>query len=116
MRRRDFLKALAVSTLPMPAIAQSAKPKTLRMIKDQNLASIDPIWTTAPTAQELGFNVFDVLVGVDVDYAPKPQMVEGWSIEDGDKSYVFKLRDGLKFHDGEPVRSNDCIASISSWS
>jgi peptide/nickel transport system substrate-binding protein len=116
MRRRDFLKALAVSTLPMPAIAQSAKPKTLRMIKDQNLASIDPIWTTAPTAQELGFNVFDVLVGVDVDYAPKPQMVEGWSIEDGDKSYVFKLREGLKFHDGEPVRSNDCIASISRWS
>ena len=33
MRRRDFLKALAVSTLPMPAIAQSAKPKTLRMCR-----------------------------------------------------------------------------------
>jgi peptide/nickel transport system substrate-binding protein len=116
MRRRDFLKVLAGSALPMPAIAQGANAKTLRIIKNQNLASIDPIWTTSGATQELGFNVFDVLVGVDVNYVPKPQMVEGWSVEDGDKTYLFKLREGLKFHDGEPVRANDCTASIRRWS
>ena len=116
MRRRDFLKALAATSLPMPAIAQTAKPKTLKMIKNQNLGSIDPVWTTAAATQDFGFNVFDVIVGVDADYVPKPQMAEGWSIEDDDKTYIFKLRDGLRFHDGEPVRAVDCIESIRRWS
>jgi peptide/nickel transport system substrate-binding protein len=116
MHRRDFLKALAVTTLPMPAIAQSNKRSTLRFIKNQNLGSIDPIWTTAAATQDFGFMVFDVLVGVDENYVPKPQMAESWSIEDGGRTYIFKLRSGLKFHDGEPVRSADCVASIKRWS
>ena len=106
MRRRDFLKGVAASTLPLPAFAQ-AKTTTLRIIKGQNLGSVDPIWTTAAATQDFGFMVFDTIVGADADFVPKPQMAEGWTIEDGDKTYVFKLREGLKFHNGEPVRSVD---------
>jgi peptide/nickel transport system substrate-binding protein len=116
MHRRNFLKALAVTTLPMPAIAQGVKPKTLKIIKSQNLGSIDPIWTTASATQDFSFMVFDVIVGVDENFVPKPQMAESWSIEDGGKTYIFKLRPGLKFHDGEPVRAIDCIESIRRWS
>lgn len=114
MHRRNFLKAMAASTLPMPAFAQG-KTSTLKIIKNQNLGSVDPIWTTAAATQDFGFMVFDTIVGVDADYVPKPQMAEGWTIEDGDKTYTFKLREGLKFHNGEPVRSADCIASIRRW-
>jgi peptide/nickel transport system substrate-binding protein len=116
MRRRDVLKGLAASALPLPALGQPAKAKTLRIIKNQNLGSIDPIWTTAAATQDFSFMVFDEIVGVDANYAPKPQMAEGWSIEDDGKTYTFKLRQGLKFHDGEPVRAIDCIASIRRWS
>jgi peptide/nickel transport system substrate-binding protein len=116
MHRRDVLKGLALSALPLPSISLGAEQKVLRVIKGQNLGSIDPIWTTAAATQDFGFMVFDEIVGVDENYAPKPQMAEGWSIEDGGKTYIFKLRDGLKFHDGEPVRSNDCVESIRRWS
>ena len=116
MRRRELLKGLATAVLSSPAVAQGATLKTLRVIKNQNLASIDPIWTTAAATIDLGFMVFDELLGVDAKYAPKPQMVEGWSIEDDGKTYIFKLRDGLKFHDGEPVRALDCVESIRRWS
>ena len=112
MHRRDFLKALVVTTLPMPAIAQSAKPKTIRIIKNQNLGSIDPIWTTAAATQDFSFMVFDVIVGVDENYIPKPQMAESWSIEDDGRNYIFKLRPGLKFHDGQPVTTRDVIPSL----
>ena len=42
-------------------------------------------------------------------------MAEGWTVEEDGKTYVLGLREGLKFHDGEPVRSPDCIASIQRW-
>src|ERR1700704_3999259 len=116
MRRRDFLKVMAATVLPMPAIAQNAGQKTLKIIKNQNLGSIDPIWTTAAATQDFSFMVFDVIVGVDANFAPKPQMAESWSIEDDGETYIFKLRDGLKFHDGEPVLARDCIESIRRWS
>ena len=43
------------------------------------------------------------------------QTAEGWTVEDDGKTYVLGLREGLKFHDNEPVRSQDCIASIQRW-
>ena len=115
MRRRDFLKGLAVSALPMPAIAQGASARTLKVIHASNLATLDPIWTTAPATKDYAFMVYDQLLSVDANYVPRPQMAEGWSVEDDGKTYLLGLRDGLKFHDGEPVRSQDCIASIKRW-
>ncbi len=42
-------------------------------------------------------------------------MLEGWKISDDKLTYTFTLRDGLKFHDGAPVTSADCIASLQRW-
>ena len=38
-----------------------------------------------------------------------------WTESEDRKTYVFTLRDGLKWHDGAPVTSEDCIASIKRW-
>jgi peptide/nickel transport system substrate-binding protein len=120
MKRRNFLKglsatAISMSPLSMPAIAQKSTLKTLRIIHSTNLSSLDPVWTTEPGAKDYGFLTFDQLISVDEQYVPQPQMAEGWSIEDDGKTYIIGLRDGLKFHDGEPVRSQDCIPSIERW-
>lgn len=114
MRRREVLAGLSASALPIPALGQGAA-RTLRVIHGSNLTSLDPIWTTAPATKDYAFMVYDQLIAVDADYVPKPQMVEGWAVEDDGKTYVLTLREGLKFHDGEPVRSPDCIASIHRW-
>ncbi|MFX6258727.1 ABC transporter substrate-binding protein, partial [Acinetobacter baumannii] len=37
------------------------------------------------------------------------------TVDDDGKRWTFKLRDGLRFHDGEPVRGRDCVASIKRW-
>jgi peptide/nickel transport system substrate-binding protein len=42
-------------------------------------------------------------------------MVEGHTVEDDGKHWTFRLREGLLFHDGEPVRGRDCVASIRRW-
>lgn len=120
MKRRDFLKgtSVAAGTLPFlgrPSLAQKGAAKTLKIIHNGNLASFDPIWTTAPPTKDYAFLTFDQLLAVDSNYKPHPQMAEGWTFEEDGQAFVLGLRDGLKFHDGEPVRSADCIASIQRW-
>jgi peptide/nickel transport system substrate-binding protein len=59
--------------------------------------------------------VWDQLYGLDASLRPRPQMVEGHTLEDDDRLWTFRLRENLRFHDGEPVRGRDCIASIRRW-
>ncbi|MCC6719103.1 MAG: ABC transporter substrate-binding protein [Acetobacteraceae bacterium] len=116
MKRRTLLKAAAASALlPAPAIGQG-NAKVLLCAPEANLASIDPVWTTATVAVNYGYMVYDTLYGSDVGLVPRPQMAEGHTLSDDKLLYTFKLRAGLAFHDGEPVRSRDCIASINRWS
>ncbi len=97
------------------ASAQSS-PKTLRFIAQSDLRVIDPVWTTAVITRNHGYLVYDTLFGIDRNFVPQPQMVEAWQLSDDKLSYTFTLRGGLKFHDGAPVRSADCIASLERWS
>jgi len=95
----------------------SAEPpqKTLRFIPQADLRSIDPIWTTAYVTRNFGYLVFDTLFALDKDFKPQPQMVDHWTVADDKLTYTFTLRDGLKWHDGQPVRAADCVASIERW-
>jgi peptide/nickel transport system substrate-binding protein len=106
--------ALALSLASSPASTQSA-PKTLRFIPQADLRSIDPIWTTAYVTRNFGYLVFDTLFALDKDFKPRPQMVDRWTASEDKLSYRFTLRDGLKWHDGQPVRAIDCVASLERW-
>ncbi len=113
MRRAALAALIVVGTLPA-ASAQSA-PKTLRFIPQADLRSIDPIWTTAYITRNFGYLVFDTLFALDKNFKPQPQMVDHWSVSPDKLSYSFTLRAGLKWHDGQPVRAADCVASIKRW-
>jgi peptide/nickel transport system substrate-binding protein len=117
MRRRSFLAAGAgAALLSAPSIAQAQGSRVLRLVPQANLTVLDPIWTTASVSQGHGYHVYDTLYGVDRNLKPQPQMAEGHSVEDGGRSWLIRLRPGLKFHDGEPVRAVDCVASLMRWS
>ena len=114
MRRRDFLVA-AASTLAAPAVAQPAKAATLRFIPQSNLTSLDPIWTTATVTNNHGYYVYDTLYSAGPDMRPRPQMAEGHTVSADARVWRIRLREGLIFHDGTPVRGADCVASIQRW-
>ena len=115
-RRHLLLAAAAAGALPRPALALTDSARTLRFIPEGNLANPDPIWTTTTVARNHGFMIYDTLFGVDAKLTPKPQMCEAYELSDDKLTWTFRLRDGLKFHDGAPVRGVDCIASIARWS
>ena len=117
MKRRHFLAATAAaaSGLAAPALAQPTAARVLRFVPHANLTVMDPIWTTAYVTRNHGFMVWDTLYGLDKQYRPQPQMAEGHTVENDGRTWVFTLREGLVFHDGEPVRSADVIASLKRW-
>jgi peptide/nickel transport system substrate-binding protein len=76
---------------------------------------LDPIWTTAYITRNHGYMLFDTLFALDDKFVAHPQIVRDYSVSEDGLLYSFKLRDGLKFHDGEPVRGIDCTASLTRW-
>ena len=111
MRRRTFLQAgLAGLTAPHVSHAQAAT--TLKFIPVSDLVILDPVWTGARVTRNHGYLVFDTLYGVDETYGVQPQMAAGHTIDNDGRRWTITLRDHLRFHDGEPVRGRDVVASI----
>ncbi|MFI5012985.1 MAG: ABC transporter substrate-binding protein [Hyphomicrobiales bacterium] len=117
--RRTFLGNVAAATagaaLARPAIAQSSSAQTLRFVPQANLTSLDPIWTTATVTTNHAYYVFDTLYALDGRQQPQPQMAQGHEVSADGRVWRIGLREGLKFHDGSPVRGVDCIASLKRW-
>ena len=104
---------LSAALLSGAAIAQQ---KVLKFIPQADLRILDPIATTAYITRNHGYMVYDTLFAMDDKFQVKPQMVGKFDLSKDKLTYTFTLRDGLKFHDGQPVKSADCIASIERWS
>ncbi len=115
MRRRTLLTSAAASLVAAPAIAQPARTSVLRFTPQSNLVSLDPIWTTATVTANHGYYVYDTLYAVNGKLQPKPQMAESHETSDDGRVWRIRLREGLRFHDGTPVRAIDCIASIERF-
>jgi peptide/nickel transport system substrate-binding protein len=122
MHRRQFLattaSAVGLSLAPRGfGAAIAAEPmRVLKFIPQADLAILDPLATTAYVTRNHALMVFDTLFGVDEQNNPQPQMIEGYTIENDGKLWRLTLREGLRFHDGEPVLGKDVVASIKRWS
>ena len=98
--------------VPGSALAQG---KVLKFVQNGNLTILDPIWTTAYVTRNHGYLIYDTLFASDENNAVKPQMVDKYEVSPDKTVWTFTLRDGLEWHDGKPVTSEDCIASIQRW-
>jgi peptide/nickel transport system substrate-binding protein len=117
IERRHFIAGaagFAAASLARPALSQ-ASARTLKFVPQANLASPDPVWTTATIATIHGYMVWDTLYAVDTKLTPQPQMCSGAETSSDSLTWTLHLRDGLVFHDGEPVRALDCVASVKRW-
>ena len=116
-RRAAITSASAAIAAPLaaPALAASERERVLKFMPQVDLVTLDPHYSMTNVTRNHGGLVFDQLYGTDSAFKAQPQMAEGHTVEDDGKRWKIRLREGLRFHDGEPVLARDCAASIRRW-
>jgi peptide/nickel transport system substrate-binding protein len=113
MQRRDVLRlAAGAAILAAPNIARAQRERVLKYVPGIGLTLLDPVWSSARGTHIHAYLVFDTLFGLDATLTPQPQMLEGHTVENDGTVWTLRLREGLRFHDGEPVLARDAVASI----
>ena len=113
LSRRLLLTAL-LALLACVGVAEAQS--TLRVVMHSDLKIIDPVWSGAYIVRNHGYMIYDTLFAMDANGDIKPQMVERYEVSADRLTWTFTLRDGLLWHDGKPVTSEDCVASLKRWS
>ena len=120
MLRRRSLAAGVAAALPLPAIAQGVGQQGRKggdVIVAMTAAppTIDAMATTAQAARNISMHLFESLFTRDEGANPKPELAEGVDIAADGMSYSFKLRGGVKFHNGKTMTSADVKASMERY-
>src|SRR5260370_39269998 len=106
---------VAAASLGAPSVHAQKPGRTLRFVAEADLKVLDPVWQTAYITRNHGYLVYDTLFGTDEDHRVKPQMVDRTTVSPDGMKYTFTLRDSLRWHDGQPVQSEDCVESLKRW-
>ena len=115
LRRRTFSTALLASTLPLPAIAQGKKGGDVIIAQQAQPPTLDAMTTTAQASRNISLHMFESLYTRDEGANPKPDLAEGVDISADGLTYTFKLRSGVKFHNGKVMTSADAKASMERY-
>jgi peptide/nickel transport system substrate-binding protein len=117
--RRQIVQGLVATTAAMTLRAPSAYAQkdrqTLRFVAEADLKTLDPVWTTAYITRNHGYLVYDTLFGTDENLQIQPQMVGRTTVPPDRMKYTFTLRDDVRWHDEQPVLSEDCVESLKRW-
>jgi len=97
--------AAALAAAPLPSLAQGKKDSVV-MGMTLEPPGLDPTNAAAAAIAEVTlYNVYETLTKINEDGSVSPLLAESWQASPDLKTYTFKLRKGVKFHNGEPFDS-----------
>ena len=121
MRRltgRVFVLAVALALTAVAPLGAQEQPKTGGVLKAAMIGeppTLDLHTTTAVIVQHITWHIYEGLYTYDRSYNPIPLLVESHTVSDKGRTYTFKLRRGVKFHNGKEMTSADVVASLTRW-
>ena len=108
LNRRTVLgtSTLALTPLALPAWAQSSKTAmTLGIVLEPT--GLDPTANASSSIGEITlYNLYETLTKINQDGSVSPLLAESWEVSPDLKTYTFKLRRGVQFHNGEPFNAH----------
>ncbi len=119
LTRRELLGGAAAlgataavsSALPRSAHAQTTQKRELVVAQGGDISKFDPHYSTSSNDIRISFNLFDNLTSRHPDGKLYPGLATEWKLE-GQTTWRFKLRQGVKWHNGDPFTSADAKFSI----
>jgi peptide/nickel transport system substrate-binding protein len=108
---RSLRTAAAAASLAV-LLMGSASAQTLEIATDASPSGLDPHLATAFATILINGNIYEGLTAIDTDLRTVPALATGWTVTDEGKTYTFKLRPNVTFHNGKVMNSADVAASV----
>lgn len=85
------------------------------LAQGSNPPSLDAMTTSSEASRNINLNIYETLVTIDEDVNAIPLLAESWTVSDDGLKYVFTLREGVKFHNGDIMDAGDVVASLERY-
>lgn len=93
----------------------SSEPRrggTITLAISKDMALLNPLVSTSSTEARIRELMFEPLLGMDARGNIRPHLAEAWDVSKDGKVYTFKLRRGVRFHDGREMTAADAKFAI----
>jgi ABC-type transport system substrate-binding protein len=90
----------------------AADGTTLRLAQLSEPTTLDPARVEDGNTIDLLMQVYNGLMQWNTDNKLSPDLAESWSTSNGGRTYTFKIREGVKFHNGRALTAHDLEYSI----
>lgn len=91
------------------------KASELHVAIAANPPSLDPPSVNSNIVGGIGIHVYESLFAMNENYEPTPVLAESYELSDDGMVYTIKLREGVKFHNGDEMTADDVVASMNRW-
>jgi len=95
-----------------PPAADPARHNAVRALLGADPQSLSVIGTGDRYAQLVGMLISDPLVGYDADLRLRGRLAESWRVSEDGREVTFRLRRGVRWHDGQPVTARDVLFTV----
>lgn len=116
MKHFRILAFAAVAALASALPVRAETPADTFVIADtiDDIVSLDPAESFEFSGQDALLNVYDRLIQIVPanNFALEPGLAESWSVGADGKTYTFRMKEGLKFHSGNPITAEDAVWSL----
>lgn len=124
LSRRDFIRASAATGIGLAgAFSLASQVQAQTAVKGGSLTAgvahgattdtLDPGLFEAGFMIPLGLAIHGYLTDVDANSVVQPSVAENWEATPDAKTWTFKIRSGITFHDGRTVTPEDVIVSLN---
>jgi peptide/nickel transport system substrate-binding protein len=108
--------AVATSATTKPANVEHKKGGTIHVaIIGEPPVTADAMFTTNFITTDITRQIYEGLFAQDSKLGPKPMLLDAFEVSDDGLTYTFKLRTGVKFHNGDEMDADDVVASLTRW-
>ena len=117
LRTLFSIVAVAALSIVLPANCRRepsrSEEKDMITVYQSSVELGDPhICSDSANRLSLVFSVYEALVKMDAAGAYRPSLAESWTVRDDARAWTFRLRKGVRFHDGEVLRADDVVATL----
>jgi peptide/nickel transport system substrate-binding protein len=121
--RASYLAAGGIAAgLALAASSASAEPFKCPHVggsftfgQEANVNSLDQMTSSTISTRNIAMNIFETLLTRDENNHPIVDLADSYDMSPDGMTYTFKLRQGVKFHNGKPMTSADVLASFNRY-